>query len=263
MKTVKSADGTSIAVEQSGGGPALVLVHGALTDRRCWHDVAPILRRRFTLYCLDRRGRGGSGDATPYSPLREVEDVEAVVRSLDCPVHLLGHSSGAVCSLIAAARLGNSVSHLVLYEPPVRRGWMKHDVDLAARLLDLLETGNGEAAVQTFMREGPCLTEEEISRFRLSGAWPAILAMAHTVAYDAQMVAGRDLFDLSLSRVHVHTTVLAGTSSSPEMRDAAEWVAGSLTHGELISLTGQGHNAFRSDPVLFAATLERVLLGSM
>lgn len=124
MKTVTSADGTTIAYERTGSGPPLVLLHGgATTDHMTWNltGVGPALSEQHTVYAIDGRGRGESGDADEYTLEREFEDVVAVVESIDEPVTLLGHSSGALMSLEAALRTGN-LRKLILYEPPVQVG---------------------------------------------------------------------------------------------------------------------------------------------
>ncbi len=68
---VTSADGTEIAFEQSGRGPAVVLVASALADRSGTAKLATLLAHHFTVINYDRRGRGASGDAAAYAPDRE------------------------------------------------------------------------------------------------------------------------------------------------------------------------------------------------
>jgi pimeloyl-ACP methyl ester carboxylesterase len=98
---VTSKDGTSIASWQSGSGPPLVLVHGTTRDHYAWDQVLPALSQQFTVYAVDRRGRGASEDGPIYTIEREFEDIAAVVDSFS-PVNLLGHSYGGICSLEAA-----------------------------------------------------------------------------------------------------------------------------------------------------------------
>ena len=80
MSTVTSKDGTSIAFEKAGSGPALVLVDGAMCYREFGpaRDVSKALEDEYTVYIYDRRGRGESGDTLPYSADREVDDLAAV-----------------------------------------------------------------------------------------------------------------------------------------------------------------------------------------
>lgn len=117
METVRSKDGTAIAFQRSGAGSPLVLVHGAVSDHSRWMPILPPLEKQFTVYALDRRGRGGSGDTKLYAIEREFEDIAAVVDSIGGPVDLLAHSFGAFCAL-EAARLTSNIGRLILYEPP-------------------------------------------------------------------------------------------------------------------------------------------------
>ncbi len=115
---VVSRDGTSIAAWRSGEGPPLVLIHGAAADHHRWAPVLPALEERFSVFAIDRRGRGGSGDANDYALEREFEDVVAVVEWAGEGVNVLGHSYGGICAL-EAAFLTDRIRKLVLYEPPM------------------------------------------------------------------------------------------------------------------------------------------------
>src|SRR5207253_10380171 len=121
MLETKSKDGTRIAFARSGDGPPLVLVHGTTADHTRWAPILGELEARFTVHAMDRRGRGGSGDAQDYSLEKEFDDIVAVVDSIGEPVHLLGHSYGALCSL-EASLLTKNIRKLVLYEPPIATG---------------------------------------------------------------------------------------------------------------------------------------------
>ena len=116
MSRVTSKDGTTIAFERSGNGPALIVVDGALCSRAFGPSpkLAPLLARHFTVYIYDRRGRGGSGDTQPYSPAREVEDIAALIETAGGSASLLGLSSGGALALEAAAS-GLPVTSVVAY----------------------------------------------------------------------------------------------------------------------------------------------------
>ena len=118
MEYVTSKDGISIAYERRGKGQPLVLIHGTAADHTRWEPVLPGLEKQFTVYAVDRRGRGQSGDGDSYAIELEYEDVAAVVDSVPGPVDLLGHSYGAICSLEASLKTSN-LRKLVLYEPPI------------------------------------------------------------------------------------------------------------------------------------------------
>jgi pimeloyl-ACP methyl ester carboxylesterase len=68
MEKLLSNDGTLIAVDRYGSGPALVLVDGAMCSRGFgpMPALAKALASQFTVYHYDRRGRGDSTRAGTY-----------------------------------------------------------------------------------------------------------------------------------------------------------------------------------------------------
>ena len=117
MERTRSADGTAIAFDRSGQGPAIVVVGGALADRSAFASLAARLAPRFTVIAFDRRGRGDSEDTAPYAVEREVEDIAALLDEAGGSAFLFGHSSGAVLALETARTLPGRVPKLALYEP--------------------------------------------------------------------------------------------------------------------------------------------------
>ena len=120
MATAISRDGTSIGFEETGVGPLLILVDGALGYRAfgAMQALAKLLAPAFSVITYDRRGRGESGDTPPYALQREVEDIESLLAADDGKVSLFGTSSGACLALEAAVALGERVEKLAMYEPP-------------------------------------------------------------------------------------------------------------------------------------------------
>src|SRR5512140_3208432 len=104
MLSVKSKDGTRIAFEAQGSGPAVILVDGAMCYRGFgpMPGLAKLLEPHFTVYTYDRRGRGESGDTPPYSVECEVEDLEALIHAAGGSAYLLGLSSGAALAMETA-----------------------------------------------------------------------------------------------------------------------------------------------------------------
>src|SRR5687768_11913044 len=103
MGTVLSKDGTPIAVDRSGAGPAIILVVGAFNARATGSPLAQFLARHFTVFNYDRRGRGESGDTAPYAIEREIEDLAALITQAGGSARVFGYSSGAILALRAAA----------------------------------------------------------------------------------------------------------------------------------------------------------------
>ncbi|MEV6282286.1 alpha/beta hydrolase [Kribbella sp. NPDC051770] len=98
MENVASADGTQIAYERSGRGTPLVLIGGALCDRSITRPLARALEDDFTVVSYDRRGRGDSGDTTPYAVAREVEDLAAVITALGGSAAVMATRQAPACS---------------------------------------------------------------------------------------------------------------------------------------------------------------------
>src|SRR6266702_3322181 len=117
MKKVISKDGTAIAFDRSGEGPAVILVCSASTTRLANAPLAGLLASDFTVFNYDRRGRGDSGDTLPYAVEREIEDLDAVINAAGGSAAVFGSSSGADLVLRAAVA-GLPITKLALWEPP-------------------------------------------------------------------------------------------------------------------------------------------------
>jgi pimeloyl-ACP methyl ester carboxylesterase len=177
---VASNDGTTIASWRSGTGPTVVLIHGMTVDHTAWDGMLAQLGRSFTLYAMDRRGRGASGDGAFFALDREVEDVVAVVDGVAGPVCVVGHSYGALCAL-EAARLRN-VASLVLYDPPViSLGEDELPRGLLEELDGLLARERRDDVVERVYQALLGLGREELEQLRADPLWTLRVALAHTI----------------------------------------------------------------------------------
>ena len=255
MQTATSADGTNIAYWYSGDGPPLLLVHGALSDRTAWILIQPLLAERFTVYAMNRRGREGSGEPQAHAIEREFEDIVAVVDAIGEPVHLLGHSGGALCAL-GAALLTDRLRSLILYEPPPPGS--RVDVELKS-LREMIHKSEAEDIVLEFLRTGPRVSEEDIERVRESPIWPHIVALAPTLASELDAVAAYE-FDASRYRtLDVPLLLLLGSDSPPVLREVSDALAEVVPNVRMTELLGQQHAANYDAPELFAAEVTKFL----
>ncbi|MDC0710895.1 alpha/beta hydrolase [Stigmatella sp. ncwal1] len=250
METFLSKDGTPLAYLRSGTGPSLVLVHGSNLDHTSWDAVLPALQARFTVYALDRRGRGRSGDAPAYAIEREFEDVAALVEAVPGPVVLLGHSYGAICSLGAALRT-RSLGKLILYEPPLAPLEFFGPVDTIPRLEALVKEGRLAETLGTFLKEIGGATEADVQRMRDLPTWSTLVASAHTLAREGRVVgdAWRDI--PRYADISVPTLLMHGETSPPFCAQIAANLQGVLRRNRLTVLQGQGHFAMNEAPELF------------
>src|SRR5437764_8213166 len=161
---VMSSDGTTIAAWASGSGDPLLLVHGTTADHTRWDGVIPELSERFTVYTMDRRGRGRSGDADSYRLDTEFDDVAAVANAIGTDVNVLGHSYGALCSLEGARRTSAIVS-LVLYEPPLGGGGAPAE-EWLADAQRRLDAGERESVLVSFMTDFVGVPAEQLAAMR-------------------------------------------------------------------------------------------------
>lgn len=245
MPQIVSKDGTKIAYEQIGQGPAVVLVDGALAYRGNFGLVplAAAFSQNFTAYTYDRRGRGESTDTKPYAVEREIEDIEALIEEAGGCVYLFGISSGAVLALKAAAKLGAArVTKLALYEPPLSFGdeAKQASAQYTRQLIKLLEADKRGDAVALFMTTVG-LPAEVIEGMRKSPEWPIMEALAPTLAYDNAIMGDGSLPVDAAKAATMPTLVLDGSESPAFMHEAADALAKAMTHAERKTLEGQTH----------------------
>jgi pimeloyl-ACP methyl ester carboxylesterase len=247
---VTSSDGTQIAVWREGSGPPLVAVHGTTADHTRWARVTPRLAAQFTVYLMDRRGRGRSGDAPAYSLQREAEDIRAVVQHAGERVTLLGHSYGGLCSIEAALDLPK-LHRLILYEPPlpVGSGIVPHAI--RAELERLVESGDREGALLHFFRVVVGASEAELGSLQAHPVWPARIAAAHTITREADQ---EERYNPELSRLRVLTVptlLLLGSDSPAAFAESAQRLHAAIPNSRLRELAGQRHIAMDTAPDQF------------
>jgi pimeloyl-ACP methyl ester carboxylesterase len=257
MPQVVSRDGTKIAYWTSGDGPPLLIVHGTSGSHERFAPLLPFLEPHATVHAMDRRGRGGSGDAPEYDLQREFEDVAAAVDAIaaasGAKVDVYGHSYGGECAF-GAALLTSNIRSLVLYEgwPPVMPEKLKFPIGVEERLDALVTSGDREAALELFWREVVKVSEEDIRVIRAQPTWPSRVATVHTITREFRAFF-KDAFDPErAARITVPVLLLAGTDTPEELRDDPETVAAALPDARIAVLEGQQHIADVLAPELFA-----------
>jgi pimeloyl-ACP methyl ester carboxylesterase len=252
VNTITSADGTRIAFWSSGQGPPLLLVHGATADHTTtWRFVRSSLEQHFTVHAMDRRGRGGSGDAEEYDLRREAEDVAAVVNSIGGPVRVLGHSYGALCA-IEAALLSTNVHQLVLYEGVPLRGADAYPAGLLDRFDALLDAGDLDGVLTTMYRDLVGLPPPELELLRSqTDAWAVRLRNAPTLPREARAEQRYRFVSERFQSLYTPTLLLVGGESPEREHDNARAVALALSDARVVVLPGQQHVAMFTAPDLF------------
>jgi pimeloyl-ACP methyl ester carboxylesterase len=243
MKTTLSKDGTKLAYDVYGSGPALIYITGA-TCFRSFEMVlrdAKVLAREFTVYNYDRRGRGDSGDTLPYAPEREVEDIAALIEAAGGTAYLYGHSSGAILALEAAMRLGNKVSKLVMYDPAYvdNLAYQQEFKQLSQGLYELLDNGKNEEAISGFLA-GIGIPTDAIDWMQQSADWPTMVALAPTLAYDTMLASDLPPIERA-AQLAIPTQIIVGADSPASIHAGAQQLAEAIPGATHNTLAGQDH----------------------
>ena len=244
---VTSRDGTRIAFEKTGKGPSLILVGGALSDRKGAAELAQALAPRFTVYTYDRRGRGDSTDRSPYAVQHEVEDLEALIDAAGGSAQVYGKSSGAALALHGAASLDGKVKKLAIYEPPFSEaeGAAQEWKSFRKKVDALLATNRRDEAVTAFMKFVGA-PDEVVAKMKASPAWKGMLAMAPTLAYDNALLGDdRSVPTALVAKIKVPTLVMDGGASAgpmPFIRATADKIAKSIPGAKRKTVEGQAHD---------------------
>jgi pimeloyl-ACP methyl ester carboxylesterase len=254
LNHLTSKDGTTIGLDRLGDGPPVILISGGSVDRTSMAGVAALLAADFTAFNYDRRGRGDSGDTQPYAIDREIEDIDAVVAAAGGSAYLVGSSSGAALGLLAAEQLKGKITRLAMWEPPyISDENARPPANTAQIYRDFVAAGRRDDAVEYFMAKVVGLPPEFVAFGRTQPFWEASEKIAHTLAYDAEVMGD---YSLPLDRarnVTVPTIVLTGGASFPFLAETARELVEALPNGQTRVLPDQQHNVA---PEALAAALK-------
>ncbi|AKR57694.1 hypothetical protein XM25_18280 [Devosia sp. H5989] len=251
MPTITSKDGTRIAYQREGSGPALIHVAGAIQHRAIDPTLAQLsalLADSFTVILYDRRGRGESADAPQYAVERELEDIAALIDVVSGRAALLGYSSGAVLAA-EAALAGLPVESLMLYEPPFALPPARQSMpaDYLPKLDGYIARGDRDGAARHFFIAGAGVPPDMVEGMAASPFWSVVTAIAPTLAYDTRILE-RAYADGALAQrwagITTPTLVLDGEATPAELpyiRHAVETVAAAIPNARRRTLPGQGH----------------------
>lgn len=252
MQTIFTATGSRVSYTVDGSGPPLVLVHGAFSDHESnWARVAPGLRQHARLHAIARRGRGATDLTRGHTIEDEAEDVLAVIRAVGAPVTMVGHSYGAHCALLAAAREPHRVRKLVLYEP----AW-PHLVrqDAFAALQALADAGAWDQFAYAFFANVLAVPAEELDAVRASVDWPPIVADARASLEDLRALRAYAFDAHRFRNLHVPVLLQVG-SESPREFYVTDALAAVMPDVRIETLAGQAHEGMTTAPTQYVASI--------
>ena len=230
----KSTDGTSLAYDVAGSGPALVITGGAFNTRHSPGELVALLAPHFTVYTWDRRGRGDSGNTVRYAVERETDDLAAVIGAAGGSALAYGHSSGAILTLEAAMR-GAGMSKIAVYEPP----YVPENMAAMAGVQPALDAGDPALAALTFVKGTGAENTDGLTQ---SPWWPSMVAIADTLPHDLALTGDGIVPTERLAGIHVPVLVMDGGTSPAWAARAAIAIQSAVADGRRRTVEGQDHN---------------------
>lgn len=255
---VQSPDGTAIGYQRLGSGPPLVVCHGSFAGASDWLPLARQLAADHTVYVYDRRGRGASPLVrSRTSATAEVDDLAAVMALAGPDAALLGHSFGGGCALAYAARDGFAGTSIV-YEPrhaidgPVSAG----QIPAIRRVLD--DSGR-EAAVRLILETVIGLPAGDIQAFESSPLWARMLDTVDAFPDELELLDSLTWRPGDLDRISGPVWLLVGETSPILPADREGSLRGVLPGIRRVTLAGQGHFGYVTDPTAVARAVRTCL----
>jgi pimeloyl-ACP methyl ester carboxylesterase len=261
--TTIAPDGTPIAWFRSGEGPPIVLVHGATADHSAWRTAGPLLAGSHTLYAIDRRGRGASGDTAPYAIAREYDDLAAVVDAVAVAegrsVDVVGHSYGGRIGL-GAALLTSNLRRLVVYEGAPAPGGRSFQRDAVMDRLEALAAADDrEGLLSYFLATVVGMTPDELAAYRLAPTWPARVEAAPTIVREmwaeGTEEAGRERY----AAIRIPVLQIVGGDSGALFSDGTWALDRLLPDSRVAIIPGAKHAAHHTHPEVFVREVRRFL----
>jgi pimeloyl-ACP methyl ester carboxylesterase len=231
---------------EGGAGPTIVFVPGSWATMSAWRGVIEALDGRFRTVMTSLPGYGGTRECRTQvdaSLDRQAEIVEAVVRRAGGPVHLVGHSYGAlVCMDVALCGVLPLMS-LTLIEPVAfdllrQKGEVTlHEQFIAMRedYVRSFENGDKEAARRVVdYLGGPGTFDTLPPRMRKS-----IIETTPTHVLDIRSGFGTPLS--AFANILLPSLVIRGECSAHSLRRSAEILSGALANASLRTISAAGH----------------------
>jgi pimeloyl-ACP methyl ester carboxylesterase len=254
--SVVSKDGTTIGFRQLGHGPGLIVLHGAISSGYTHMQLANALADSFTVYLVDRRGRGLSGPfGNDYTIQQEIDDLEALLVKTDSHF-VFGVSSGAIIALQAALILP-AVHKVAIYEPPML---VNDPAAGLARFDNEMARGKVAAALVTAMlgaQMGPPIFNllprwllEPLTNRMLSGEarnpsgeYITMQQLAPTLHYDSQLIVEMRDKLASFHAIRIRVLLLGGSRSPAYLKAGLDTLETILPQSERVQFAGLGHAA--------------------
>jgi pimeloyl-ACP methyl ester carboxylesterase len=250
-----------IAYQRAGDGPALVLLHGAVSDSRVWRRAIESFANEFTVVAWDAPGCGGSSGLPPGARMADYADCLAgLIRTLGLePSDVVGHSWGSTVALELCLRHPAAVRRLVLvggyagWAGSLPAGEVARRLEFALRTAEVIESGSWDPASMPglFSDVMPPDRAAELVAIMSEIRAPATRAMA-------EALADSDLRGV-LNDVAAPTLVIHGDADERSDLHVARDLQQGIPDAGLTVLPGLGHECYLEDPARFDAAVRGFL----
>jgi pimeloyl-ACP methyl ester carboxylesterase len=238
-----------------GAGPAVVLLHAGVADRRMWAEhLAPISDAGYRAVAVDLPG---FGEALPEEPVAPWEDVVATLDALSIDrAVLVGNSFGGAIALRAALATPERVTGLMLVSAPppqldpsseLRSAWEAEESALEAGDVDraVLAVLDAWTLPDTPPPMRARIASMQRSAFELQAAAGSLTEAEDPLEADAQ----------ALAKIATPALVIAGELDFADFRSGAETLASELPHARHVVIQDAGHLAPLDQPERFRQLL--------
>ncbi|CAN5923446.1 alpha/beta hydrolase [soil metagenome] len=236
-------------VTDRGEGDVVVLLHSGGMSSRQWRLLGDVLSARWRVVAPDLLGSGSSPRFVDDPSFELQWDVDSVLASLPDggPVHLVGHSYGAILALKIAQQHPARVRSLALYEPPAW-GLLEEPGDHAA-LAALAELARDPVFADEALGGGEAWLRAFVDFWSGPGSWERMPPPGRAAFLEVGRKVFREVRSLMRDRtsaadyasVTVPTLLLCGgVSPLPEQRVMAH-LAGALPNASTVRFERAGH----------------------
>jgi pimeloyl-ACP methyl ester carboxylesterase len=245
------AHGTKLHYYRTGGDkPPLVLAHGITDDGLCWTPVAEALAEDYDVIMVDARGHGKSEAPEDGYTLRNLAvELAGLIQALGLKKpFILGHSMGAITTLVLAGLFPDLPRAILLEDPPAFWGYdgsAPKNVEVRRGLANWIQANKRKTR------------DELLAEGRTNAGWseaelePWVNSKHRFSPKVTELIHPADVVSINFPELLKHITCPAllmsadpqrGAASSPEeIAQLKEW----LPNLQVAHFPGAGHNIRR------------------
>ncbi len=263
-----ATNGAVAGFREAGAGSPVICLHSSASSSGQWRALMDRLADRFRVVAVDLYGYGKSpawpGDRPIYLD-DQVALLEPILRAVEEPFHLVGHSLGGAIALKTALAYPGRVRSLTVFEPVLFSLLIEHDPEgpaareiLSVRedTMRLVDSGDLEAAAQRFLDywagNGSWAAMPEERRPRLAASMRAVRSEWHAAFFEPTTLA-------EFAAIDMPTLYLTGAESKLSTRTVAGLLTDVLPLSRMEEIESVGHMAPITHPDRVNPVIEEFL----